>query len=218
MEERGVFKQPLSFPSCLKWGALGFQSCNPAVSLQPSLPACSALSSQSPEKKTKKKDMRMTAVSYNINASLSDPVSISNVSNNLPLIVFLSCGTHSSCSYCLYNAAKQHVILRLSCVDQAPLFFLLFFPHFLSHCLYFLFPALVSLSAVFVLSSLLPLPLPVIIPCDNKNTVLVAIAGGEEKEKGLLFRPACWHAYRTARSDPCRCLHHRELLRLCCAE
>lgn len=103
---------------------MGFQSCNPAVSLQPSLPACSALSSQSPgEKKKKKKDMQMTVVSYNINASLSDPVSISNVSNNLPLIVFLSCGTHSSCSYCLYNAAKQHVILRLSCVDQAPLFF-----------------------------------------------------------------------------------------------
>lgn len=66
-----IFKQPLSFPSCLKWAALGFQSCNSCSCRVPPVftPSPLRLLFQStPENHTG------VHVSCNINTQLSDSV------------------------------------------------------------------------------------------------------------------------------------------------
>lgn len=63
-----------------------------------------------------------------------------------------------------------------------------------------------------------PPPLPPYHPPWQQKHGVGCCSGWRGKERGLLFQPVCWHAYRTAQSDPRRCLNHRELLRLCSAE
>ena len=177
---RCIFKQPLSFPSCLKRGALGFQSCNP----------CSCCSSPV--------FASLPAPPLHFNPHLNMTRETTHTQTHTQ--------THTHTHRCLALSIRfVHAVRSLSfcaCYFKKLHRSSSLSPHFLSPCLYSLF-----LSSSPLVSSSPPsassFPFSLLIIRQQKHGVSCC----RGVQMVFCFGPVCWHAHRAARSDPhSRCL------------